>query len=591
MMNNLLKEMRATRTWCFFTCVLLSALLVACVQKPSSLQEPYLARTTVTGAFTQEATTQAGKEIALSLNVNRSLVNAADFNVTDRGNISSSGKDFVFRWNNDSITLSVYAQINGTIYDASPYVQSDTWHEGRFLKYGFNVTIPNNAQGTFIANNLEYIGIRVVGNLSNLERVTDGFNYHLLRVNEQGIPQDYVVFLNFSDLIAKTSNLPRQFIVAQNEARFIVDVRSVNFVRGQTIDLDPTIDFDQQSGGAAFVASAGVDNCFTYNPGFVNQTANLSQVAWHFYEYDTTVTNITAYLYETNSSHLPNISTRVAIGTWNASDGNAVYNWRNFTMLLPLQVINRSKEYAVCMNPNTTGGFGAYALDGNAPLTIASRDVFNLSGVFKFMSAVHFETYISGTRNAFYLGGTGQVYACTDELAQRFVPTSTGPLTNISTQAYPFSIVAGSSGINYTIWNDVNDQPGSIIANGSLGVAADDGSWVQAYLDRPLVTSAPNQPTLIAGTTYWAVMGVTNCSGGGLALEVDANSVYDPGMLHKRLNGAGAWLNYTMEGQVYITQLPNASSGGGSTSFNSTNIYLAPNGQIYLAPNGGLYIQ
>lgn len=152
-----------------------------------------------------------------------------------------------FQKNNKYVNLTVTIIVNGTeriITDNMKWFKEkigDSW------KFGANVTIPNTAQGGFIANNLEEVRFKVDTNVP-LRFFTDGFEY------DDGVRYRF----DFSDIfgslyyeenetqedgsnITVRRNVPFKKTVENGTGILSFNVSMMQFSRGQTIFLDPTI--------------------------------------------------------------------------------------------------------------------------------------------------------------------------------------------------------------------------------------------------------------------------------------------------------------------------------------------------------------
>ncbi len=161
------------------------------------------------------------------------------------GNLFIEGNFLVYRHGERKVKIGLKAKINGTEYNITQYF--DWWKEqrGESWKFGANLTIPDTPVGGFIARNLQEIIFEVqtenvtVGQVRN--RVRDGF-YYKSRCYGQGFERrcEYVDF-DFSDILKMFGGLSRTIERSPNNVTIRFDVSSVNFFRGQVIDLDPTI--------------------------------------------------------------------------------------------------------------------------------------------------------------------------------------------------------------------------------------------------------------------------------------------------------------------------------------------------------------
>jgi len=217
---------------------------------------------------------------------------------------------------NKEVTINITIMVNGIEYSVTNYVNWFKEKTDSGWKFGANVTIPNNSQGNFIANNLEEIRFNVEGNIP-LKKLKQGFNYKesVSSFKRGGITYNSIntVDFDFTDILNILGVEPE---ISTENGKIVLkyDVRTTNFTRGQTIFLDPTINVGQVN------QSVTIDNNITteayplshislndsslvlYMPFDVNQTGSPSNTTYSYssYNLDGTVLNTNTVVWNQN---------------------------------------------------------------------------------------------------------------------------------------------------------------------------------------------------------------------------------------------------------------------------------------------------
>lgn len=158
-----------------------------------------------------------------------------------------------FTYNNDTTNILMYASVNGTRFNfSSMYTKYSNFTENRY-KWGYNLTIPNNAQGTLFSSLLQELIFNITStqDLNMLSPTAVGYGgmafdfkdiaqmfgtptIQIAEVRTQGI----ILTLNDTDGTKSVYNTS-QFISSKN-ALIIFNTNRKNFTIGQSLILDPT---------------------------------------------------------------------------------------------------------------------------------------------------------------------------------------------------------------------------------------------------------------------------------------------------------------------------------------------------------------
>lgn len=225
------------------------------------------------------------------------------------GNLTAGANVLTFNRIGYEVNITPQMIVNGSQF-VIPNLVFHSSNVGRDFKWAANITIPNTAQGSLIANNLNEIQFLISSDkpITNFgDRVLNGFSFEEV-CSIQGLVNTctYTEF-DFSDIIRSfaINNETVPLTITRIDNRNLIlsfNMSNATFQQGSVISLDPTIHIADVSSPVGFLQNVTAENNFTHlsisnTTGLFNSTSLL-----FYYPFDANTSDAVIYDYTNDSN-------------------------------------------------------------------------------------------------------------------------------------------------------------------------------------------------------------------------------------------------------------------------------------------------